>query len=151
MSSSKWSFVCVAVIVLTIASVALVRFGYKGVADSETVKIIQAEWASPKRVAMLVERSDHAALSGNTYFVFVGERIYSVPELRKRLYGLPNVFKVGLGEGLSIGWSAPDELSITCSNCGITKEIIESQKFSEGNIRVRYVRFPDRMNPSPVS
>ena len=39
---------------------------YQGVSTSEDVRILQTEYASSKRVAMLVERSDHAALSGTT-------------------------------------------------------------------------------------
>jgi hypothetical protein len=106
MKSRKFWTIGIGLVGILIVFSALMEFGYKGVANSETVRIVKAESASPKRIAMLIERSDSGALSGNTYFVFVGDRIYSLPELRRKLYGLPAVFRVGRRDGLSIAWSA---------------------------------------------
>jgi hypothetical protein len=133
--------VVVAGLVVFVAVIAIGKFGYHGVANSENVEVVQTLTIAPNRTAMLVRRSDHAALSGDTYFVLVGDRPYSVPELRKRLYAIPAVFKVGRG-GLSIHWSSPNELVVECINCGITKDIIETRKFSQEDVAIRYVDFP---------
>jgi len=115
---------------------------YQGVSNSEIVRIVDVKAQPPDRVAMLVERSDHAALSGNTFFVFVSDRVYEVAELRKKLYALHPVFMDGLGEGLSLRWTAHDELTIQCQNCHITKDIIEKQLYSQNGVTIRYVDFP---------
>jgi hypothetical protein len=47
------------------------------------------------KIAMLVERSDDSALSGNDVFVFLADHPYTVPQLRRSLYALDPVFHVG--------------------------------------------------------
>lgn len=114
---------------------------YSGVSDSDTVQVVQTAYGSPNRVAMLVERSDNAALSGNTFFVFISDHAYSLPELRKKLYALHPVLMVGR-DGLELHWSSPNELIIRCKGCGITKNTIEKQSFLENGVAIRYVGFP---------
>ena len=133
-------------IILAISSAIIVWCAFTfltfhGVADSETVEILQTRLASQNRVAMLIRRSDHTALSGNTYFVFIGDHLYSVPELRKTLYSLHPVFMVGL-DGFVLQWANPNELMIECQDCGITKDIIEKQDFVYNGIAIRYIKFP---------
>ena len=105
-------------LIISAAMFAWFTLGDHGVSDSETVEIVQKELASRNRVALLVRRSDHTALSGDTYFVFVADHAYSVPELRKKLYSLHPVFVAGRS-GIVIHWLSPHELSIQCQNCGI--------------------------------
>ncbi len=114
---------------------------YQGVATSEDVRVLQAEFSARKRVAMLVERSDHAALSGTTVFVLISDHAYSIPELRKNLYGLDPVFMAG-GAGISLRWSHPEELTVQCHDCGMTKNIIEKQKGTSNGVVVKYLGFP---------
>ena len=132
----------VAAIVVTIAfAVSLLGGCYQGVSNSEIVQVIETQTSPSNHVAMLIERSDHAALSGNTFFVFVSDRVYQLPELRQHLYALQPVFRAGLG-GLSIDWSGPNELTIRCHGCGDTKNIIETQLFAQNGIAIRYAGFP---------
>jgi hypothetical protein len=114
---------------------------YAGVSDSDTVEVVQTTYGSPNRVAMLVERSDHAALSGNTFIVFVADHPYSLPELRRRLYALPMVFMVDR-DGIVLRWSSPNELTIQCQDCAITRDMIQKQRFSDNGVAIRYVGFP---------
>ena len=129
------------ILIIGAALLAWSTFGYHGVSDSETVEILQTEWASHNHVAQLVRRSDHAALSGDTYFIFVADHLYSVPKLRKELYSLPPVF-VADRSGIVLHWLSPHELSIQCQDCGITKGRMETQKFSQEDVVIRYVGFP---------
>jgi len=114
---------------------------FHGASDSDIVEIVQTQASSSHRVAILVRRSDHRALSGDTYFVFVNDRSYSVQELRKSLYSLRPIFKAGR-DGITLRWTGPNELTIECQACGITKDLIETQIFSKDGVGVRYFGFP---------
>jgi len=140
-SRNRWTFIIASIAVCCVATVWLFLFGYKGIATSENVEILQSESSSNGRTAMLVERSDHAALSGNTLFVFIDDHPYSIPQLRKTLYSLRPVFRVG-GSGIAIHWSGQTELTIECNGCGMTKDVIELQKFAQDGLSIRYVDFP---------
>jgi hypothetical protein len=128
-------FALVAATVITLSSC------YQGVAGSEELQILQTEMSSNQRVAMLVERCDHAALSGNTLFVLISDHVYPLPELRKRIYGLHPVFMSGR-DGISIHWSGPDELTIRCLRCDLKKAEIEKQEFRQGKVSIKYLDFP---------
>jgi len=126
---------------LTMAIAALYLFGYRGAGSSENLEIVQTEVSSARKIATLVRRSDHQALNGDTYFVFVSDREFSVLELRKKLYAFDPVFRAGR-DGLSISWASPQELIIKCLDCGITRDLMEKQRFSQGNVAIRYAGFP---------
>ena len=142
MKSAQKLFRSVASLIVTFAfSVLLMSGCYQGVSNSEILQLVEVQTSPSNHVAMLVERSDHAALSGNTFFVFVSDHAYPLPELRQHLYALHPVFKAGLG-GLSIDWSKPNELTIECHSCGDTKNIIETQMFAQNGVVIRYAGFP---------
>lgn len=124
----------------TLAFVALVGC-YRGASNSDIVQIIDTQMSTSHHAAMLVERSDRAALSGPTFFVFVSDRVYSLPELRSRLYALNSVFTVGRG-GIELYWSGPNTLIIHCQNCGITTDLIEKKVFVQGSVKIQYTGFP---------
>ena len=112
----------------------------RGDLDSGRFEILQAE-VSQTQIAMLAERSDHTALSGNTYFVVIGNHLYSVAELRKALYRSGAVF-IGGRPGLSLHWENPKELVIRCESCDITRDTIQKQKWSDKGISISYRDFP---------
>jgi hypothetical protein len=74
----------------------LVSGCYQGAARSENLEILQTQLSASNRVATLVERSDHAALSGVTVFVFISDHPYSMQELRAKLYGLPRFLQLAV-------------------------------------------------------
>ena len=114
---------------------------YDGVGRSESVDVLQTEYSTHKRVAMVVERSDHAALSATTLFVFLDDHAYPLNELRQHLWGLDPVFRTG-STGITIHWSGPDELTVQCNQCQDTSDIVQERKASDNGVTIRYVGFP---------
>jgi hypothetical protein len=89
---------------------------------------------------MLAERFG-TALSGNTYFVVIGNHLYSAAELRKALYRSGAVFVVGR-PGLSLHWKDPKVLVISCASCEITKDTIQKQKWFDKGVSISCDGFP---------
>jgi hypothetical protein len=131
----------IACLLLVFCSFSALVGCYRGASKSDIVQIVDTQVSTSHHVAMLVERSDHAALSGPTFFVFVSDRVYSLPELRSRLYALNPVFMVGRN-GMTLHWSGPDTLTIHCQDCDITKDIIEKQRFAQDGVTIQYTGFP---------
>jgi len=114
---------------------------FHGVANADHVRVLEAKTASNGRVAMLVERSDDSALSGNDVFVFLPDHLYTIPELRKNLYALDPVFQVG-DNRLSMEWVNGSELDIRCVACMVMKETVTTQRSFQSGVTVRYIDFP---------
>jgi len=114
---------------------------FHGVARADRVRVLEAKTASNGKVAMLVERSDDSALSGNDVFVFLPDHLYTIPELRKNLYALDPVFHVG-DDRLAMEWVNSSELDIRCVACTVTKGEITTQKNFQSGVTVHYLDFP---------
>lgn len=112
-----------------------------GVLDSGKFEIIQSQTVSQNHIAMLARRSDKTALSGDTYFVVIDSHLYSAKELKRAFYSRRPVFVAGRA-GLHIFSATPDVLTIECKGCGLTRDLIEKQRFSDDTIVVRYLGFP---------
>jgi hypothetical protein len=111
-----------------------------GVLDTAPYSVTQSVVLSPDRIAMVGLRSDEAAMIGYEYFVVIGDHVYSPSELRRSFHS--SVFSTGLGS-FTLEREGPNQLLIRCAaNCSITKDIVEIQKFSKGDIAIRYVGFP---------
>jgi hypothetical protein len=80
-------------------------------------------------------------MNGDQIFVFVADHIYSPKELRLALHQSHMIFNADR-DGIDVQWASPEELVIECKDCGITKERMNEQHFSNGPISVRYVNFP---------
>lgn len=137
----KRNIIVTIVLVLSSITTTWVLFGCRDIASTETFEIVESQSGSPNQIAILARRYDHAALSGDTYFVVIGTHLYDSAELRDALYHSHAIF-VADRNGMTLRWSGPKELTIQCQQCGITKNRIESQKFSEGGIAIQYVGFP---------
>ena len=124
---------CVAAIWIALASM--------GILDSGKFEIVQSQKLSSDHIAMLARRSDHTALSGDTYFVVIDSHVYTSQELKKAFYSSRPVFVAGR-DGLEIHVFASNVLIIECKDCGITKDLFEKQYFSQDGIVIRYVGFP---------
>jgi hypothetical protein len=85
--------------------------------------------------------SDDQAMSGDQYFVFAADRLYSPGELRAALHRSHMIFNADR-DGLRVYWSGPHDLVIECDACGITKEGMNEQRFRHGNICIQYLSFP---------
>jgi hypothetical protein len=112
-----------------------------GVLDSGNFEIVQSEAIPPNRVAMLATRWDHQALTGLTYFVVIGDHLYTAKELKYAFHSSRPIFIAERG-GLELRRSEPNILRIECKDCGLTKDFIEKQRFSSDDITVQYIGFP---------
>ena len=113
---------------------------WHGVARADQVDILETATASSGRIAMLIERSDHAALSGSDVFVFLTDHPYTVSELRKSLYAFEPVLHVG-DPRLSLKWISGSELEIRCGACDVSPETITERKNAQAGIKIRYTTF----------
>jgi hypothetical protein len=67
-----FSFAALVICLLAVWGLA----AYWGFLDSSKFEIVQSVAVAPNRIVMLGRRSDHNALSGNTYFAFIGDHLY---------------------------------------------------------------------------
>jgi hypothetical protein len=65
-------------------------------------------------------------MSGDQYFVFVADHVYSPKELRLALHRSHMIFNTDR-DGLKVYCSGPHDLVISCDSCGITKENVNEQ------------------------
>src|SRR5438034_11133636 len=89
---------------------------FRGYFDHGLFEIKQVEWSPspPRRVAVVAERSDHEAMNSDQYFVLIRDHIPSATELRHTYYSHDVIFRAG-GDCLSVHWTDPSTLTITCT------------------------------------
>jgi hypothetical protein len=114
---------------------------FRGNLDRGNFEVLRTVKNSENSIAIVAKRSDHEALSGDWYFVFVADHVYSPKELRLAVHRTHMIFRADR-DGLDVRWAGPQELVIECKDCGITKGDIDEQQFSSGNVSVRYLNFP---------
>lgn len=141
MKSRKRLLILVPLVGVACAIAIWFALAFMGVLDSGKFEIVQSQPISPDRIAMLSRRSDNTALSGDTYFVVIGDHLYTAKELKRAFYSSRPVFVAGRA-GLNIYATTPNVLTIECKDCCIAKDLFEKQRFSDDGIVVRYVGFP---------
>jgi hypothetical protein len=104
------------------------------------VKIVQ--WSTAKQIAVVAERSDNEALGGLEYFVLVGDHLFTETELRHALHSDKPVFSTDR-ECLTLRWSDPHNLVITCDDKSITPDDINVQRHKSGEVAISYVNIPN--------
>ena len=113
-----------------------------GYFDEGKFEVKQAQRFSG-RVAMVAERSDHEAMSSDTYFVLIGNHIFSPHELWAAYYQQREVFSAAAGDcGLSVQWSDVHTLALSCENA-LDSDHIRSQKHRTGDTSVRYINIAE--------
>ena len=90
---------------------------------------------------MVVERSDQQALSGYTYFVLIGDHVFSSTELRHEYHSSAVVFAAA-DSCLNLHWQGPATLVIACEGKRLTREHIDIEKNQSGGIAVLYENIP---------
>jgi hypothetical protein len=128
--------------VLMIALTAIVFALFHGYFDRGKFEIRNAQWSESGQVAMLVERSDHQALSSDVYFVLIGNHLFSPRELRQA-YHSPDVFFAAAADCLTLHWSDSHNLTVTCAGGSINRDHIEVQRRQSGDVNISYVNIPD--------
>jgi len=130
--------VTVAVVTVAATSLALGIYGlFHGHFDHGRFEIKQVQWSSSKRVAMVAERSDQEALGGITYFVLIGNHVFSTDELRRAYYGQAPVFATG-SDCLNLRWENPSKLVVLCNGSPISGNQIDVQKRQSEGTDISY-------------
>jgi hypothetical protein len=129
-------------VVLAVCAIAIwLALAFLGILDSGKFEVVQSQKVSDGHIDMLARRSDNTALSGDTYFVVIDSHLYTARELKRAFYSSRPVFVAGRS-GLDLYSASANVLTIECKACGITKDLVEKQRFSDNSIVVRYVGFP---------
>ncbi len=114
---------------------------FHGYFDHGQFEIKQVQWSSSKQVAIVAERSDQEALSGYTYFVLIGNHLFSPVELRHAYHSNAVVFAVA-SSCLALHWESPSKLVVSCNGSTVEADHIDVQKRQSGGVTVSYENIP---------
>ena len=144
MSRMKNTTKIAAVIVGVVLAVGfgLVYGLFHGYFDVGKFDIKQVQWSSEKQAAMVVERSDQQALDGYTYFVLIGDHVFSPSELRHKYHSNAPAFAAA-DSCLDLHWQTPSKLVIACKGHDITPEHIDVERHEVGGIAILYDNIPN--------
>ena len=90
---------------------------------------------------MLAERSDHDALGGLTYFVLIGNHLFSPAELRHAYHSNARIFAAG-SNCINLRWESSSKLVITCNGSTVDSDFIDAQKQQSGSVAISYENIP---------
>jgi hypothetical protein len=90
----------------------------------------------------VAKRSDHQALSGDQYFVLIGDRSFSTRELRHAYHSNAVIFRAD-GDCLKVHWEDSHNLVVTCHDGSIESTHIAVQQRRTGDVTVSYQDIPD--------
>jgi hypothetical protein len=114
---------------------------FYGYFDHGQYTIKQEAWSSGL-VAMVAERSDHEALSGDVYFVVIGDHIFTPSELRTAYYRHQAIFAAD-SNCLGVRWSGPRKLTVMCRDGFIESDHVDVQRHEAKGIAITYLNIPD--------
>jgi hypothetical protein len=114
---------------------------FHGYFDRGQFGVEQAQWSSPKQVAVVAKRSDQEALDGYTYFVVIGDHLFSPAELRLAYHSNAVVFAAA-SSCLTLRWEGPNKLVVGCTESSIRPDHIDVQKQHRGGIAIEYANIP---------
>jgi hypothetical protein len=129
---------CTLLVVLTVTVYAL----FHGYFDRGQFEIEQTEWSPSRQVAIVAKRSDHQALSGDQYFVLIGDHLLSARELRLAYHSNAVIFGAD-SDCLKVHWEDSHNLALTCHDGSIESTHIAVQQRQRGNVTVSYQDIPD--------
>jgi len=127
-----------------ILGVGLVYSLFHGFFDHGQFEVKQAQWSPAKQVAMVVERSDQQALSGYTYFVLIGDHVFSPLQLRHAYHSSAVVFAAA-DSCIQLNWQGPATLVVFCNGHSVAREHIDVEKHQIRGITVRYRNIPNKL------
>jgi hypothetical protein len=133
----SWSAFVIAVGVVLILGASLSYGLFHGYFDHGQFEVKQVRWWSANQAAMVVERSDQQALSAYTYFVLIGDHVFSPSELRHEYRSSAVVFAAA-DNCLDLHWQGPTKLVIACNGQRLTREHIDVEKNQSGGITILY-------------
>jgi len=131
--------ICVAITAL----VSVIYLLFHGYFDAGKFEIKQAQWSSSKQVAVLAKRSDQHSLGGLTYFVLLGDHLFTPAQLRHAYHSRAVVF-AATDNCLDLRWQGPTKLVIACNGHSMPPEYMGVQKHQEGEVTILYENIPNQ-------
>lgn len=128
---------------ILILGVGLLYGLFHGYFDHGQFEVKQVQWSPAKQAAMVAERSDQQALSGYTYFVLIGDHVFSPSELRHEYHSSAVVFAAA-DSCLNLHWQGPTKLVIACNGHSMAREHIDVEKNQSGGIAIHYDNIPGK-------
>jgi hypothetical protein len=138
-SSIKVSMVIVCVCLATL--LWAVNALFHGSFDKGTFEVQQSQPSQSKQLAMIGKRPDHQAMSGDQYFIIIGDHLFSPAELRHAYYYDGVAFRAG-SSCLTIQWVNDHELEVKCEDHSIQPDQIAIQKDKVGSVTILYEGIP---------
>jgi hypothetical protein len=132
--------VLVICVVLT-ALVLVIYVWFLGYFDPGKFEIKQVQWSSSKQVAVMAERSDQEALGGLTYFVLIGNHLFTSTDLRRSYHSNATIFAAS-SNCIDLRWEGQNKLVITCHGSTIDSGFIDVQKQQSGSTSILYENIP---------
>ena len=128
-------------LVCTLIAILLYNL-FHGAYDSGQFQVQQSDWSpSHRQLAMVARRSDHQALSGDQYFVLLGEHPFSAHDLKSAYYNHGVVFRAG-SDCLSVQWIDTHDLLIRCTSKSIAADEIAVQQDQVEGVTISYEDIP---------
>jgi hypothetical protein len=119
---------------------------FRGYFDRGKFEVRAAKWSSspPKRLALIVERSDNEAMSGYAYFVLIGDHMFSQNEIKHAYHSDAVVFATNR-DCVTLDWKDSSTLLVTCADTTpITDSQIDALRLRSGGVDVSYVNISNR-------
>src|ERR1700753_993675 len=109
---------------------------FHGYLDAGKFDVRQEEWNS-KKVAMLILRTDEAALGGYNAFVLIGDHPYSPIEIKHRYHSDAVVFAAA-ADCLSLHWASETSLIVECKGSFVDPWQINALKRQSEGVAITY-------------
>ena len=139
----KVGYVMASVFLIGASLMLFVFVSIHGFFDQGLFEVVKAEWSTPTQVASIAKRSDHEALSGDQYFVIVGDRLLTSTELRHAYYSDGLIFRAG-SDCLTLHWENLHHLIVACYNRSIKPNEIAVQHHQSGSVAISYDGIPNK-------
>lgn len=124
--------------VVVISSASGIYGLFHGYFDHGEFEIKQVQWFSSRQVAIVAERSDREALGGLTYFVLIGNHLFSPAEIRHAYHSNAVVFAAA-SACLTLHWESPTRLVVACNSSYLDQQNIDVEKGQSGSFTISYV------------
>ena len=122
-------------------SLGVVYAVFHGYFDRGNFQVERTEWSSSNQLVIVAKRSDHEALSGDQYFVLIGDHAPSATDLRRAYYNNGVIFRAS-SQCLTARWADLHHLVIACDDGSIQPSQIAVQQDQIGDVKVRYESIP---------
>lgn len=140
MKRTAW-VITLAIVIFLVAIVSGVYALFHGEFDRGNFQVERSTLSPSGQLAIVAKRSDHQALSGDQYFVVLGDHLPSPADLKHAYYHDGVVFRAG-NDCLAVRWKTVRELVVTCKDNSIAADQIAVERRQTGDITVDYENIP---------